>query len=396
MPAGQRPLEVRPQHGPAAEALANANGDAAKGPSRAVRTNFYHPELDVLRFCAFLLVFIAHASTVAPTGPASLPGVSAILASAFWGAGFSGLALFFTLSSYLITELLLQEQARTGAIHLRAFYLRRVMRIWPLYFFFLLVCRPLAAHFIPWEHFSLNAYLAFSLLVGNWFCFFQGFPPSVATPLWSISIEEQFYLFWPLLISRFRRQVPAIALGMLVLANVARALLVLYPRPDPALWCSTLTRLDPFALGALLAFYTTGREVRLAGALRVLLVILAILLLLFVGRSGAHNGDMALLFYPLESAACCLGLFAILRPMASWKPGLIGRGFIYLGRISYGLYVYHLMMLVLVSRIASLNFPEHQILALAGTIVLASASYAWLETPFLKLKQRFTYVPSRV
>ncbi len=365
------------------------------GPHVRTPGTFYHPELDVVRFCAFLLVFIAHSSTVEVSVSALAPGIPSIIASAFWGAGFSGLTLFFTLSSYLITELLLQEQDRTGAVHLRAFYLRRLVRIWPLYFFFLLIVRPLVAHYIPWEHFPLSAYLAFSLLLGNWFCFYKGFPPSVATPLWSISIEEQFYLFWPLLVSRFRRHVPVIAVCMLVAANLSRAILVLYPRPDPALWCGTLTRLDPFALGALVAFYTHGRELRMDRVMRLLLVSTSILLLLFLGRSGAHNGDMALLFYPLESIGCCLALFATLRPMTSWRPGPLGRVLIYLGRISYGLYVYHLMMLVLISRIRSLSFVEHEVLAMLGCIGLASASYAWLEAPFLKLKHRFTFVPSR-
>ncbi len=368
---------------------------SATPPYDRERRSFYHPELDVLRFCAFLLVYLAHSAVTARNVPVFSPGVPSVIASAFTGAGFSGLALFFTLSSYLITALLLQEQDRTGDIHLRAFYMRRILRIWPLYFFFLLIVRPLAAHYLADEHFSLRDYLAFSLLVGNWLCYYKGFPASVATPLWSISVEEQFYVFWPLLVSRLRRHVPTLAVCMLVFANVSRALLVLYPRPDPALWCSTLTRLDPFALGALLAFYTHHREVRIARVLRVLLLTVAVLLILFLGRSGAHNGDMALLFYPLESVACCLALLATLLPIGAWKPGLFGRVLVYLGRISYGLYVYHLMILVLVNRISSLNFYKSESLVLLSTIAIAAASYAGLERPALKLKQQFTYVRTR-
>ena len=364
-------------------------------PSDRERRPFYHPELDVLRFCAFLLVYVAHSAVMTRNFPTFSPGVPTILASAFIGAGFSGLALFFTLSSYLITALLLQEQEGTGGIHFRAFYMRRLLRIWPLYFFFLLIVRPLAAHYIADEHFSLGQYLAFSLLMGNWICYYQGFPISIAAPLWSISVEEQFYLFWPLLVSRLRRHVPTLALGMLVVANLSRVILVLYPRPDPALWCSTFTRLDPFAGGALLAFYTHNREVRIGRLLRVLLITVAAFLILFLGRSGAHNGDMALLFYPLESVTCCLALLAALLPMGSWKPGIVGRVLVYLGRVSYGLYVYHLMILALVNRFTSLNFLEHESVVLVGTVATAAASYAGLERPVLKLKQRFTYVRSR-
>ena len=378
----------------AARPLHEAVADA--GSSYRERRPFYHPELDVLRFCAFLLVYVAHSAVMTRNTPVFSPGVPSILASAISGAGFSGLALFFTLSSYLITELLLQEQDRTGGIHLRAFYMRRMLRIWPLYFFFLLIIRPLAARYIPDEHFSLKDCVAFSLLMGNWLCYYEGFPISVAAPLWSISIEEQFYVFWPLLVSRPRRHVPTLALCMLVLANLSRTVLVLYPRPDPALWCSTLTRLDPFALGALLAFYTHHREVRISRMLRVLLITMAALLILFLGRSGAHNGDMALLFYPLESVACCLALLATLLPTGAWKPGIFGRVLVYLGRISYGLYVYHLTILVLVNRITSLNFYEHEAVVMLCTVAIAAASYAGLERPILKLKQRFTYVRSRL
>ena len=98
------------------------------------RRNFYRPELDLLRFVAFLLVFLSH-GLWADLSPVTL---------AISKAGVSGLALFFLLSSYLITELLLREHASTGTVHLKAFYLRRVLRIWPLYLLALLMATVLA------------------------------------------------------------------------------------------------------------------------------------------------------------------------------------------------------------------------------------------------------------
>src|SRR6266540_138960 len=107
--------------------------------SRPLTGRFYHPELDVLRFFAFFLAFLHHSLPHHPefySGMGISPAVAAALA-AVGATGAFGVNLFFLLSSYLITELLIRERHRFGHIDLRAFYIRRVLRIWPLYFFFL-------------------------------------------------------------------------------------------------------------------------------------------------------------------------------------------------------------------------------------------------------------------
>jgi peptidoglycan/LPS O-acetylase OafA/YrhL len=359
---------------------------------------FYHPELDVLRFFAFFLVFLAH-SSFAPVRPAwdNHPMLSNLLL-AIHGAGFSGVCLFFALSSYLITGLLLKEQEAARTIRLPDFYLRRILRIWPLYFFFMLIVRPVASHFLANEHFSGTYLAAFLLLAGNWQCYFHGWPLSIAAPLWSISIEEQFYLAWPLLVQHLRRYIPAIALTMLLVANLTRAVLAFYPTGDPGVWSNTFTRLDPFALGALLAWSLQHRRVRLSAFLRTLLVSLGLVLLMIIGRFGQHVGPGGLFFYPIEALGCILLLAAVLRPIGSWLPGRIGKIFIYLGRISYGLYVYHLLFLTLVEQNpakVSLTPVLRDAAALLLTIAAASLSYAVIESPFLRLKRRFTHIESR-
>src|SRR3954463_14084740 len=110
------------------------SASAAPAP---IRSAFYRPELDALRFFAFFAVFVHHTLPHDPTKYAAqhLPGFLAVVA----GAGAFGVDLFFLLSAYLITSLLLRERRQTGKIAVRAFYLRRILRIWPLYFFALLV-----------------------------------------------------------------------------------------------------------------------------------------------------------------------------------------------------------------------------------------------------------------
>ena len=168
---------------------------------------------------------------------------------------------------------------------------------------------------------------------------------------------------------------------MLVVANVARAAALASPLSDPGIWYSTLVRLDPLAVGALIAFYLHGRAHRMDAAARVLLLVLAALLLLFIGRYADHVGSLALFYYPLEAVVCELTLCAILRPMHSWTPGPLGRTFTYLGRISYGLYVFHMLFLALIDR-APMDSVACRIVVFLLTVLTASASYFLLEMPF--------------
>jgi peptidoglycan/LPS O-acetylase OafA/YrhL len=102
---------------------------------------FYRPELDALRFFAFLYVFISHAFSLAPDHyiSAGLSAEAALWLARAVAVGGFGVGLFFVLSSYLITELLIREYNRTGKLDVRSFYIRRALRIWPLYFFFLIL-----------------------------------------------------------------------------------------------------------------------------------------------------------------------------------------------------------------------------------------------------------------
>ena len=130
---------------------------------------FYRPELDVVRFGAFALVFLHHAlshsSADYVSWGASQWAASAIAAAA--RAGAWGVDLFFALSAYLITELLLREQRARGTIDIRAFYLRRILRIWPLYYFALLVLLPALSTFLPGERLPVEYYFGFPFLGGN-------------------------------------------------------------------------------------------------------------------------------------------------------------------------------------------------------------------------------------
>src|SRR5579862_6648256 len=164
------------------------------------KQRFYCPELDALRFCAFLAVYLCHSIPNGSVSAAWQPGsnLGIRLLAAIKDAGNFGVCLFFMLSAFLITELLRRELHAYGRIHVRAFYLRRVLRIWPLYFG-VTIAYALAGKYFPAMRIEPGRVLAYFLLAGNWYIALH---PWIQTPLrslWSISVEEQFYLVWPLL-----------------------------------------------------------------------------------------------------------------------------------------------------------------------------------------------------
>jgi len=241
---------------------------------------FYKPELDCLRFLAFLGVFVRHsfpgeASYYAAHG---FPVLLANLAASTVRAGGFGVDLFFVLSAYLITELLLREFDVYGTLHAGAFLVRRALRIWPLFFLFLAIAWICDRYALATQGMTIGYIAAFLLFLGNWSCVLWGFPSSVAALLWSVSIEEQFYLAWPFALSRLgRNRVLPAALTLIFVAVIARPLTVATGAAYPAVWCSTLCRLDTIAAGILLALFMRRKAVAQVTHWPVTLVVCAAL-----------------------------------------------------------------------------------------------------------------------
>lgn len=364
---------------------------------------FYHPELDVLRFLAFLGVFLHH-TLPRDTTPFINSGLPVFVAE--WlvvakGAGAYGVDVFFVLSAYLITELLLREQANRGSFSISAFYARRALRIWPLYFVFLAITVFVIPNIVPDESLGTVYIVSFALFVGNWVSAVNGLPFSVASPLWSISVEEQFYLTWPLLL-RFVgvNRIKQLALALLAVALTTRILLAVFEAAHPAVWCNTFARLDSIALGAFLAVALGGRAPQIKTAGRVLLGGSGIVLFLLVAKYLQQDGPTSVLTYFATATASVMLLVALLRPDAQFLRQRRFSWLVYLGRISYGLYVFHLMAIALTAQVLitnlgiPLNFEFRILLSFGLTVLLAAVSYRWLERPFLKLKQRFSHTPT--
>ncbi len=371
--------------------------------SPAKTSRYYRPELDLLRFFAFFLVFNHHLL------PMSFTETRFHFFYALQEAGAAGVCLFFMLSAFLITELLLREKDATGRIHIRAFYVRRALRIWPLY----LAAVTLSA-ILPHlsRHFAAAAaYVApFLLLCGNWaIVLHRSWPANpLLAPLWSISVEEQFYLVWPAMLSRWgARAIAPVAWIILPLAwSVDLTLPALHASKDPQLWLNSISQFQFFAIGALLALFSHRQRITFPAPVRLAMFLAGFGCLLlagypfhFLNPAPTLSYGQVLAGYLAIDVACPLLLLSLL---GARLPGFC-RPLVYLGRISYGLYVFHYVIRLLVGNIAAIRLHAHPQLLLpatylgsaALTIAVAAASYHFFERPFLKIKDRFTFVQSR-
>jgi len=377
---------------------------STKLAGRSLTERFYQPELDVLRFFSFFLIFVHHSFPHDPAFYTHL-GVGHVFASllaGLAGAGAYGVQLFFLLSSYLVTELLIRERASRGDIDLKAFYIRRVLRIWPLYLFFLALAWAMQ-WLVPGQQIGWRALLAFIFLCGNWWIVFVGFPSSVIFHLWFVSLQEQFYLFWPTAMRKLtERGMLRISAVLLAIATSARWYLAVHHTWESKLWCNTFVQLDAIALGIILAVVLRGRAPRFSPLFRSALFIAGFICFILAASYFRIKDDpltiqRVVLGYPVAALGAA-GLFlATLRPKAT----LPKNPFVYLGQISYGLYVFHILGLMISDytvhdSTASLGrYLARNTIAFAITVSLAAISYRWLESPFLSLKQRFTRVLSR-
>jgi peptidoglycan/LPS O-acetylase OafA/YrhL len=376
--------------------------------------HYYRPELDALRFFAFLSVFLFH----------GLPGIAipkhygwswptVWLAANLKNAGRFGVCLFFVLSSFLITELLMRERSSTGTVHVPAFYVRRILRIWPLYFFFLFF-GVLLGHFVSGWQVETQRLIAFLVLLGNWYVANFGSTANPIGPLWSISIEEQFYLTWPWIAKAAGRT--AILVVSILLLPLSWITIYLLARSAPeasrVMWFSSLVQFQFFALGALAALLLKGRAPKWKMASR--LVLFTVAGALWTSAQGFFLRDYAPfsgpLFYILGYCLVGIGCVLLLLGFLEIPQRYIPRPLIQLGKVSYGLYVFHRLSQHIASYLLLaaarselwtgrlrivLRDSATLVVALLLTMVLAFFSYRFLEMPFLRLKERFTFIRSR-
>lgn len=387
-------------------------------------SKFYLPQLDGLRFLAFFLVFLHHspdASVYFKENP-----VMFFITQKLNNFGWIGVDIFLCLSSFLLTTLLMLEHQKTGNLSIKQFFIRRSLRIWPLYYLILLlafVIFPLLniALLSPVDYklFVKDHLLPFSIFLGN-FSYFQHTSSltMVIMPLWTVSLEEQFYLFWPillfLLLPRNRKWFFLILLAMVFFSFLVRIYITVNNIPYPTIWTFSLARLDPFALGALVSYFYLKDWNFSAQALkfkkyypRVAFWLAIFLLWLAVTSTGLGGSNTPWQLLVIDIACALLIYAALYAPLLSKIFSI--RPFPWLGKISFGLYVFHFFIFFVVSINILPHFEKHltwwrpslliwffsSAVVFILTLLCAVVSYYGYEKHFLKFKSRFTKVASR-
>jgi peptidoglycan/LPS O-acetylase OafA/YrhL len=386
---------------PSSVAAVSLPDEVCPAPGRAhLARPVYKPQLDALRFLAFFSVFILHAL---PSGPKHLPGSFAHAYQGLIGfrdaTGF-GLCIFFCLSSYLITELLLFEKLTNRSVDLGHFYIRRVLRIWPLYFGFIAICLLI---FGPSQQAGTEwpRIVALILLAGNWYVGRYGFGDGPLVPLWSISLEEQFYVLWPHLVKRLAVRWLLLLSLLICLSSLVAVFLLRSHKVnlESGLWTNSLVQFQFFAAGTALAITLRDREISSKWA-PVLLAAGACAFVFAAAVCKIKNDAAA-----PSAFVVCVGYALVLGGTAATLAGalafpatLIPKPLVFLGKISYGLYVFHELCLY----VASMHFAKGpvalllaRLCAFAATVALATVSYFVFERPFLRLKDRFSHVITR-
>ncbi len=352
------------------------------------RSTKYFPSLDGLRALSILAVIWYHVPELRP----------------LWATGFLGVHLFFVISGFLITTLLLREKAASGRISLKNFYIRRTLRIFPAYYLtlglFLLLCLA-----VPDLHANgLATYLhnlpSFATYTSNWFVYPWGPGRVVFVAAWSLATEEQFYLFWPGIIALSRRWYIPIAVMLLLIAVnelIKIKLGYLFFLSGQSLPITILNSVSTaICLGCLLAF-TLDRPKSFNLAWKVLgqkwSAPLFMLLMLLV--SVIPNNDelhVLRMFYICIAMTLAVGASSI-RTDNLLRPLLANRAVRYIGSISYGMYLFHAFGINFTDRYFGFTkqWPLLQFVAVVGsTIAIASISYFFYERYFLRLKERFS------
>lgn len=322
--------------------------------------------------------------------------------------GHLGVNLFFVLSGFLITYLLLAEEKLTGIINVKYFYVRRMLRIWPLYYFVIIMALFILPHisFFTFPNFSkavvmdnlgLKTILYFTFF-SNLALVFLGLVP-YAAQTWSIGTEEQFYLIWPILVKYFKHNRLWLMLGVIVFYIALKFLLSkdcmdFLPYKNIALAFWKRFSIDCMAIGGFYAVLSFQGSKSLNVLLNNYLFYLALVTIIAIVVIHVYFWEFYGEIYSVLFGLIILN-FATNNSVARW---LENRTLDYLGRISYGLYMLHVPAIVITLKIAmwfSITSNYFIVpLSFVLTILLASISYKFFETRFLRYKVKFSEIIS--
>ncbi|WP_162301962.1 acyltransferase family protein [Croceibacterium ferulae] len=352
---------------------------ATTGPALQVAGRHF-PQLDGLRALAVMCVLITH----------------------YWlqsgHLGHLGVRLFFVLSGFLITGILLEQRPAAGPAPLgpllRSFYARRILRLFPTYYLMLAIAIALNV-----EGVRETAEYHVTFLSNLWYARQPDWEPWTTVHLWTLSVEEQFYVVWPLVMLLVPRRWLLAMLAATIAGGVAFRFACGLIWPDmPPQDVLMPAMMDALALGGLVAALLHRQAGDIAARERLLQILAgaSLLCLALVGATVLID-----LPYAVMDFACTVPMAFLVLAARHGIPGRVGRALEYravryLGRISYGLYIWHLLAWVLViAAMPARNWdqpgPVTFMVVSVVAIALGAASWHWVEQPFNGLKRLFPY-----
>lgn len=359
----------------------------------------YFENLDGWRAIAAFAVIFAHLSYQIQPNEQFAFALKAILS--FGGVGGRlGVIFFFILSGFLITYLLFAEKKKKGHIAIGSFYLRRVLRIWPLYFLTLLIGFVILPLFKTMGPENASPFL-YSLFLANFDHIYNGFPTLNALGVhWSVCVEEQFYILWPLIFWLLTKT--RFFVGGTVMLIIASELYFFFlGSHTKAVDYHLISCFKYLALGGLLAHIAFFQKEKLVAFLTSMKRTWTLLIYVFslgyifiqhklVGHSSAYP-------YVFHLVPALFFSFVLLEqnfsPNSFFKLGKV-KALSYLGKISYGLYLTHMiginiaLLILPIDSTICLLIP----LSIGLTLLISYLSYYYFEIHFLKMKERFSKV----
>jgi peptidoglycan/LPS O-acetylase OafA/YrhL len=351
--------------------------------NRSISRLGYRPELDGLRGVAILLVLLIHVTNW-PRG------------------GLLGVDMFFTLSGFLITTLLLEEWEAHGSISLGKFYVRRYFRLFPalavliaVYVLFVLVFG------------KGNIGLRLSgagygiTYVSNWVMAFNGpYPEWEIGHLWSLAVEEQFYLVWPALLVLLLKRGFGLKGTKWVLATIIAAVVVwrsfldLHGVDDSRLYFGTDTRFDQLLVGCMAGtLYVSGRTQQRIRFSKPLMIAATVAVGFLFWRFFVGNLQSSWSFtigFTLFGVATAVTIYACVTESIPWLKRLLSaKALVFLGTISYSLYLWHVAASVFMKDFLEIDRWIAVVVQIALALVAACASYYLIELPFLRRRKAY-------
>lgn len=360
--------------------------DSPNRPSR-----IYYPALDELRGIAIILVILVH-------------NFSFIKLFAF---GWIGVDLFFVLSGFLITDILLRTAGSKKWLY--HFYLRRFLRIFPLYYFSLLLFLYIIPNVfsIPNISYYLNHQIWFWTYLQNWL-YIAKFPRGIPllTHFWSLAVEEQFYIIWPVLILLLKdlRRLLICILGLFALIIMVRIVLFYSPIDRSVDFIfNSFSRIDGLCVGCLLAILNLlNRQLLVRGFKKVIFLLIGCNLLYLLLRYLLNLPLPYTPFLGAPSVAILFGLIVCYTILHGHIPLLKKSAILtFFGKISYALYIFHWPVYILTSSylisVFRLAFPNSlffaqllaALLCTLFAVIISTISFYTFERFFIKLKNRF-------